>query len=793
MSQRILATLLLCFGIAAMSACGGGGGGGGASAPSIAIGPGAVSAPTVGTAYSQTFTASGGTPPYVYTQTGAGVAGLVLSAAGVLQGTPTVAGAVSLTVNVADSSVPSRLGSRTYSVTVNASAGGSGLVVNPNALPVGKVGFAFAASLSVTGGVAPYTYQQMGTGVPGITVSSSGNISGTPTTVGAYALTVKATDSTLPTHITGTKVYNFVVNPVGGSTMQFTTTSLPSGTVGLAYSGIINMTGGVAPYTFSETGSPIPGLTLTSTQVLNAGGVLSGTPTTAGTYTYNVQGTDSTTPSALLASTSFTITVNPPGGGQTTELAAKTTFSDNDVEHVLTRVFWGVNAGQVATVQGQGVSAYIDSMLNTVTDTNMETQAMAEIANPNFPNGYSEIPNYWLHLMVKTNNPFQETMAFFWHDLFATATSVLGQESFHYMTTHVNLLRAHALGNIKTFLYELSRDWAMLEWLNGLDSTKNAPNENFARELWELFTLGADNGYTQTDIVQAAKCFTGYRRRLDAGGKAYVEFDPNRHDTTNKTIFGQTVTGRSGSTAYLEYQDVVNLTFDNRPVAEFFAKKLFEYFCYKNPPQAVIDQLAAQLRSNNYDVKPTIKTLLMSNAFYSEQATGSTTYPEGGLVKNPVEFTIGFIRSTGLEIPYDTLRSLLSNAGQLPTFPPSVNGWPEGELWASADGLVQRANIIHSCITNRTYQNGLGVSLLPILPPAGQRTASNTVDELASHFNIQMTPAERLRYINYLDSDFVAPSTVNTDPFDASNATQIDKKVRGLLYIMAQHPSFNVR
>jgi uncharacterized protein (DUF1800 family) len=518
---------------------------------------------------------------------------------------------------------------------------------------------------------------------------------------------------------------------------------------------------------------------------------------------WQVEVKDSAVPQAVQSAT-FNVVVAPLSAAES--LAQQTTFTSADAQHLISRVVWGAAPGTAQSASQMGLVAYVDSLLNATTNSQIETAAAdanlggpipATIDTPFFPN-FNQVAEYWLDIMQRTNNPLQESMAFFWHDLFATSQENLVAENRYWMVWHINMLRAHALGNLRDFVKDLGKDWVMLDWLDGIRSTKGAPNENYARELWELFTLGADNGYTQEDILEAAKVFTGYRLRVftnTTGGPNhyYIEWDSNRHHTGNKTFFGQTITGKTGTAGMQEYDEVVDVTFDNRPVAEFFVKRLWEYLCYSSPDQAIIDQLAAQLRASSYEIKPVLRTILLSRAFYSDKSKGSTVEVNGGIIKMPVEFALGFVRTSGLLVPPSTLRAALNAGGQLPSFPPNVNGWPSGALWASADGLISRANLVRDVIFQRTYQSGLGITLDPILPPAGQRTDSAVVDQLAASFGINMTISERQRYIDYLNSDKNGAGVTIADPFNGDNATQIDKKVRGLLYMMAQHPSFHIR
>ena len=262
---------------------------------------------------------------------------------------------------------------------------------------------------------------------------------------------------------------------------------------------------------------------------------------------------------------------------------------------------------------------------------------------------------------------------------------------------------------------------------------------------------------------------------------------PTRHNTTNKTVLGQTIMGRTGADGVNEYVDMVNVTLNNRPVAEFICKKLLEHFVYLNPPPALVDQLAALLRASNYELRPVLSTILLSEAFYSPVA-------KAGLVKSPVNVALGFVRATGMRTHMDDLDDALESAGQRPTMPPNVNGWPGGPLWLSAQAMVERTNFVSDCVTHRGQDVQTGLDLrATLLPNGGTTTAPQTVDALALLLRVPLTPADHQICVDYLNTQRNGAGAVSPSPFDAANDTHIDERVRGLLYVLAQQPLYHVR
>jgi len=535
-------------------------------------------------------------------------------------------------------------------------------------------------------------------------------------------------------------------------------------------------------------------------------GVLSGTPTTP------------TTP------TIYTVTASNAGGSaQTTldltvilaraeNLAAKAagTYSDDDIRYFLGRTHFAAKPADVTAVQAVGLPAYVDAMVDASDDVNapLEATATGLLANATDPvgmeggfPGQAQVARYWMHLMLNNPQPFQDALAFFWHDHFAASTLPIESNATWMMVRQIDLWREQGSGNLRSLMLSMARDSMMLIWLDGVLNTKTAPNENFAREWFELFSLGIDNGYTQADIVQAAKAFTGYRLRFDAvTGQAYTQLDLARHDTGPKTVLGVLIPGQNVTD---DYQAVVDATIDHRPVAEFVAKKLFEYFCYEGPTNVPTDAMATLLRGNGYELKPLLKALFKSEAFFSPTS-------KAGRIKGPVEHLIGFCRATGLT-PIDnravtdpaawpqnllrTVDTFLTTCAQRPSQPPSVNGWPVSEEWLSAQNMLDRVNAVRECIRDRTDQlaaNG-GVDPARALLSANP-TSVQAVDELALLLHVQLTDPERTQFATYLDTSYNATTGVVTpSPFSANNAAHVAERVRGLLYILVQHPTYAVR
>jgi Protein of unknown function (DUF1800) len=277
---------------------------------------------------------------------------------------------------------------------------------------------------------------------------------------------------------------------------------------------------------------------------------------------------------------------------------------------------------------------------------------------------------WWLNRMAFGQYPLQEKLTFFWHGHFTT--SAKDERAALLMWKQNELLRENSAGNFETFVRAISRDPAMLDYLNNNENRKAHPNENYARELMELFTLGIGN-YTEDDIKQAARAFTGWEH----DGTDFV-YRVNQHDDGVKTFFD-----RSGN---FDGDDIITLILQNPACPKFISGELFKYLAYDNIDPSLSAALGQLLYTNRFELRPLLRTVLTSRAFYSPQALGVQ-------IKSPVQLVVGTIRMLGLQMPpAQALASALNQMGQLPLMPPNVRGWPGGRMWINTSTLFIRYN-----------------------------------------------------------------------------------------------------
>jgi len=280
----------------------------------------------------------------------------------------------------------------------------------------------------------------------------------------------------------------------------------------------------------------------------------------------------------------------------------------------------------------------------------------------------------WLSNMLTTS--VRDKLALFWHNHFVA--KVIDYKCPSYLYEYHKLLQTYPLGNFKTFLKEIGKTPAMLSFLDGRKNKKNRPNENYARELMELFTMGVNNGYTQQDITEAARALTGYTSLSEEC--APITFDPSQFDTGTKTIFGQT--------AAYDFDDMHDLIFQQRgtEVSQFIALKIYTQFVHPLPVQSIIDGMAQTFRDNNFEIEPMMKELFKSDHFYDEEVMGVQ-------IKSPVEYLLSLVREGNL--PYDN--TILEFAGYLTVDmgqalfnPIDVSGWNGNRSWINSTAITRR-------------------------------------------------------------------------------------------------------
>lgn len=397
-----------------------------------------------------------------------------------------------------------------------------------------------------------------------------------------------------------------------------------------------------------------------------------------------------------------------------------------ELEHLLRRTEYVARPERVAALVGlTRAQAVADVLAIPATPVAIPTYIDHDIAGE----GYQQLvyaTQWWIDRMVDAPRPMLERMTWFWHGHFCSSWwKVNGAKA---MMEQNKLFRDSALGNFRTLTQAMSVQTAMLIYLDNIYNYASSPNQNFARELMELFTIGVGN-YTESDVTAAARAWTGHG--IDWTTRAYV-FRAGDHDTGQKTFMGVT--------RNWDGPDIVNFLLSENATTKllackFLTRKWWEHFAYENPPQALVDQLAQVLFDNNLEIKPWVQAMLVHDEFYSVTA-------RQGLVRSPVEFVAAVEYHSGMRGAQLHPEWYLEGMGQMPFLPPNVAGWDTNAYWLTTSGFGSRADFARYA----TWQlraggaNDIGKG----------RTPDQTVDYLAAMFDLDLSSVTRQALLGYI-------------------------------------------
>jgi len=379
------------------------------------------------------------------------------------------------------------------------------------------------------------------------------------------------------------------------------------------------------------------------------------------------------------------------------------------------------------------------------------------------------------------NNGLREVLTLFWHNHFVTQQSTYNCAS--YMYEYYNTLQEYGLGNFKEFVRKIGVTNAMLRFLNGKSNKKNRPNENYARELYELFTLGENNGYTQQDIEETAKALTGYNKGAFC---EQIEFDPNTFNDSEKTIFGQT--GNWG------YDDAIDILFEEKAplIAEFIVTKLYRYFVSPEINQTVISELASDFVID-FEIEPILRKLFKSEHFFDEKAMAT-------LIKSPFDINMNFLKVTGFPIEEDRKLNLYwqtSAAGQQYFQPVDVAGWQGDYDWINTSTLTARWDIIMSHVWRVWNRNNGNREKLRDFAKAAA-DGSEDVNIIVRRIIDTFLPKGLNTAANYQDATDVfkidsIPIEYFTNGIWTLDYIEVPKQVRELLLYLIRLPEFQLK
>ena len=495
-------------------------------------------------------------------------------------------------------------------------------------------------------------------------------------------------------------------------------------------------------------------------------------------------------------------------------------WTKTEAQHLLRRTTFGAKPADISTLTGMTMDAAVDYLFsnsptaapapplnnyNSGTYTDPTGIALGSTwVNAAYGDGtvnskrVSSLKAWWMGLILNQNLSILEKMVFFWHNHFATELTTIGDARYGYI--HHAMLRENALGNFKTLVKKVTVDIGMLRYLNGYVNTKTAPDENYGRELQELFTLGKYNtpNYSEDDVKEASKVLTGWRINSTT---LTAYFDPARHHTSTKIFspfYGNaTISYQSGANGANETDQLINMIVAKPQTANYICQKLYRYFVYydidSNVQANVIDPLATLLIASNYDIVPVLKKLLKSDHFFDMLSKGC-------FIRTPLDYFIGTFRIMGINIPttltventyriWSSLVSYAANNGLDLGEPPNVSGFaafyqtPEYyELWINSNTYPKRLAFTDMMLGNG-FTGGSGTSIkADVLAFTRQFANANDPDQLVDQFcttllGIDVSATQKIAYKSILlsgqtsnyywtnawDAYILSPTTANAN------------------------------
>jgi len=484
-----------------------------------------------------------------------------------------------------------------------------------------------------------------------------------------------------------------------------------------------------------------------------------------------------------------------------------TPMTYDDASHLKRRMGFGGTADEINNLMSMGREGAVDYLINYASIPDDALTAIAgdgktaafstdsfNFTDPNSGSNFNdtEIKRWWMTRMVLTKRDFQEKMTLFWHNHFATSLTKVPRQ---FMYPQNLTLRAHALDQFDSLLLAIAQNPAMILFLDTNTNVKAHANENFARELQELFSMGQNNlvtgqqNYTQFDITQIARAFTGWAfRKTPGGGPFDYQFFVNAalHDDGQKTIYGRT--------ANFTGQDVITTIAGREETGQFMTKKLFQFFVYpldltNSGDIATISKFAGVYKHNNHSISSLVNSIFTSDEFFSDRA-------RFGLVKNPVELIVSAIRMSGAQyVPGPlarrdgTLWTRSKNMGMDIFDPPGVQGWTLNEGWLGTASMLERFNYANALATNRPANNttpGAWISsdtINAFVGPSAKKTVRRVLNALG--------PLDISGGIGALKNYLMTDDGGNVTGF-STDATTVDKKVRGLVHEVLCAPEFQL-
>lgn len=442
---------------------------------------------------------------------------------------------------------------------------------------------------------------------------------------------------------------------------------------------------------------------------------------------------------------------------------------DPKVAHLLRRATLGPTMEEVAQASQKGLQPTLDSLLSQLDRPLTKDELTAQAIGNVFLKDHQSLRAGWMLRMLSNSNLLREKITLFWHNHFATAISKVRITGM--MAQHIETLRSLALGDFKEMLLAMARDPAMQIWLDNNVNVAGKPNENWGRELMELFTLGIGH-YTEKDVQEVARAFTGWNLDREKGGRNF-QFHPDKHDTGPKTVLGKT--------GNLDGTDVIDLLADRPETPQFVCKKLWRNFVHQNPSDSDVAPMVEAYQKSGRQIAPTLKAMFLSPGFFSPQAVGTQ-------IKSPIEYIVGVARSLKADITDVKIYADAAAAMGLDLYnPPDVSGWKGGEEWISTFTLLERIRFVRTLVAKGRGGFVAGLDTSKIISD----NFISTNAELADHFLLRFLhriPQGNLRptLLAFLAAGTRTPSVLRLPPAEKED------KIRGLIRLILVSPEYQL-
>ena len=462
-------------------------------------------------------------------------------------------------------------------------------------------------------------------------------------------------------------------------------------------------------------------------------------------------------------------------GGLTTPFQGPAA-SSMQTGHLLRRAGFGASPEEIALYKPLGFSGAVDRLLNYQQVADDDLQNRLKALNINL-NSSTDQQRWWLLRMAWTQRPLLEKMTLFWHGVLTSSfRKVGGPRAYMRMINQNQFLREHAFDTFDNILLGITSDPAMLFYLDLTKSTKKAPNENYARELMELFTLGLGH-YTQQDVYEGASALTGWHIK-----GLTSRYYPQDHNDLVKTYLGHT--------GNLDYKDVINILANNPAAPWFISRKLFTFFVYENPSTDDLKPLVDTYVQSGHNMGAVMRTLLLSPQFSSAKAYRSR-------LKSPVEFTVGAYRALGINANGSGLPAITTLMGQTLFDPPNVAGWPGDKvsaLWLNSGTWMTRLNYIDLLLVRGTSAHGSSTSLVD-LQGTVNKYKLNSPEQFVDHFSSFLLDSnlDSNRRTQLLDYFTAQDGSRGGRPITLTSGKSYPLgRVRGTLYLLMASPEYQL-